>query len=309
MIAGRRGYSGPAHAWRHEETRLAWALVLPAIGTIALVAVFPVAWTFWESLHLHDLRMPWLGRPYIGLANYAEALGDRRFRSALAHTGVFVAASVTIELAGGLLLALALDRLARGASAVRTAVLLPWAIPTVVAALVWRFMFESPGGLANEAAVAMGATPPTWFANAAAAWVPIVLADAWKTTPFVAILLLAGMQTLDRSLFEAAAIDGAGPWQRFLGITLPLLMPALLVACLFRTLDAFRVFDVIYVMTGGGPGTATEPIAVYTFTTLLQNLRFGYGSALSVIVFLVAFGVALVVIRLFGRDALLERRR
>jgi ABC-type sugar transport system permease subunit len=309
MIAGRRGYSGPAHAWRREETRLAWALVLPAIGTIALVAVFPVAWTFWESLHLHDLRMPWLGRPYIGLANYAEALGDRRFRSALAHTGVFVAASVTIELAGGLLLALALDRLARGASAVRTAVLLPWAIPTVVAALVWRFMFESPGGLANEAAVAMGATPPTWFANAAAAWVPIVLADAWKTTPFVAILLLAGMQTLDRSLFEAAAIDGAGPWQRFLGITLPLLMPALLVACLFRTLDAFRVFDVIYVMTGGGPGTATEPIAVYTFTTLLQNLRFGYGSALSVIVFLVAFGVALVVIRLFGRDALLERQR
>jgi len=139
--------------------------------------------------------------------------------------------------------------------------------------------------------------------------VPIVLADAWKTTPFVAILLLAGMQTLDRSLFEAAAIDGAGPWRRFTGVTLPLLTPALLVAFLFRTLDAFRVFDVVYVMTGGGPGTATEPIALYTFTTLLQNLRFGYGSALSVIVFLVAFGVALVIIRVFGGGAFVERRR
>jgi ABC-type sugar transport system permease subunit len=253
--------------------------------------------------------MPWLGRPYIGLANYAEAFGDGRFRSALAHTGIFVAATVTIEITGGLVLALALDRLSRGVSVVRTAVLLPWAIPTVVAALVWRFIFESPGGLANEAAAAIGATPPTWFADAVMAWVPIVLADAWKTTPFVAILLLAGMQTLDRSLFEAAAIDGAGPWRRFTGVTLPLLMPALLVAFLFRTLDAFRVFDVVYVMTGGGPGTATEPIALYTFTTLLQNLRFGYGSALSVIVFLVAFGVALVIIRVFGGDAFVERRR
>jgi ABC-type sugar transport system permease subunit len=309
MIARSRGHPPSTRAWGRGETRLAYALVLPAIGTIALVAVFPIAWTVWESLHLHDLRMPWLGRPYVGLANYAEAFGDRRFWSALAHTGVFVVASVTLELTGGLGLALVLDRLSRGASAVRTAVLLPWAIPTVVAALVWRFIFESPGGLANAVVAMTGATPPTWFADAVAAWVPIVLADAWKTTPFVAILLLAGMQSLDRSLFEAAAVDGAGPWRRFSGVTLPLLRPALLVAFLFRTLDAFRVFDVVYVMTGGGPGTATEPIALYTFTTLLQNLRFGYGSALSVIVFLVAFGVALLIIRVFGGDAFLERRR
>jgi ABC-type sugar transport system permease subunit len=292
-----------------RDTPLAWALVLPAIGVMALVAIFPIGWTLWESLFLDDLRMPWLGRPYVGLANYAEAFGDRRFWEALAHTGVFVTVSVTIELIGGLVLALGLDHLRRGSGAVRTAVLLPWAIPTVVGALVWRFIFESPGGVANAAAAALGVMPPTWFADPVMAWVPLVVADAWKTTPFVAVLLLAGLQTIDRSLFEAAAVDGAGSWRRFIAITLPLLRPALLVAFLFRTLDGFRVFDVVYVMTGGGPGTATEPLALFTFTTLLQNLRFGYGAALSVLVFLIAGGIALATMRTFGGEAFLERRR
>ncbi len=303
------GRRAPAVSWRRDEARLAWALSLPALGTIALVAVFPIGWTVWESLHLHDLRMPWLGRPFIGLDNYAEAIGDGRFWSALGHTSLFVVASVTLELAGGLLLALMLHRVSRGAGLMRTAVLLPWAVPTVVAALVWRFLFDSPAGLVNALIEGVGLTPPTWFADAAAAWVPLVLADAWKTTPFVAILLLAGLQNIDPSLFEAAAMDGAGPWRRFTDVTLPLLRPALLVAFLFRALDAFRVFDVVYVMTGGGPGTATEPLALYTFGTLLQNLRFGYGSALSVIVFIVAFAGALFTIRVFGSDAFLERQK
>ena len=294
-------------AWLRDEARLGWALALPAIGVVALVAVFPILWTFWESLHQHDLRMPWLGRPFIGAANYLEALVDRRFWNALAHTGVFAGATVALELAAGLVLALALDRLARGRGLVRTAVLLPWAIPTVVAALIWRFMFESPAGLANAVLERIGVAPPTWFADALAAWVPLILADVWKTTPFVAILLLAGLQSIDRSLYEAASIDGAGPWRQFTGVTLPLLRPSLLAAFLFRALDAFRVFDVVYVMTGGGPGTATEPIALYTFSTILQHLRFGFGSALSVIIFVVAFIFALASLRLFGGDAFQNR--
>jgi ABC-type sugar transport system permease subunit len=294
-------------SWRRDEARLGWALVLPALAVIGLVAVFPILWTLWESLHLHDLRMPWLGRPFVGGANYAEAAADPRFRQALAHTAGFVAVSITIEIAAGLVLALALDRVARGRGLVRTAVLLPWAIPTVVAALVWRFIFESPAGLANAMLVQLGVAPPTWFADAAAAWVPLVLADVWKTTPFVALLLLAGLQNIDRSLHDAAAIDGAGPWQQFRQITLPLLAPALVVAFLFRTLDAFRVFDVIYVMTGGGPGTATESIAIYTFAVIMQNLRFGFGSALSVIIFTVAFVFALAGIRLLGGNAFEDR--
>ena len=278
---------------RRGEARLGWLMALPALAVIALIALGPVLWAVWESLYLHDLRMPWLGRRLIGLRNYVEALSNPRFWEAIGHTVAFAAVSVTLEIVLGLALAVAVDSMTRGRGVVRTAMLLPWAVPTVVVGLVWRFMFETPTGL-------------IWFADPLAAWVPIVLADVWKTTPFVALLLLAGLQNIERSLYEAAQMDGATAWRQFTGITLPLLKPALLVALVFRTVDAFRVFDVIYVMTGGGPGTATEPIAMYTFSVLLENLRFGYGSALSVMIFGVTFLLALVAIRLMGRGALVE---
>ena len=292
---------------QRSEARLGWAMALPALSVIALVAIGPILWAIWESLHLHDLRMPWLGRRFIGAQNYIEAFSDSRFWDAIGHTVLFAAASVTIELVVGLALAMAVDSMTRGRGVVRTAMLLPWAVPTVVVGLVWRFMFETPGGLVNTILVRAGVTaPPIWFADPVAAWVPVILADVWKTAPFVAILLVAGLQVIDTSLYEAAQIDGASSWQQFTRITLPLLRPALLVALIFRTVDAFRVFDVIYVMTGGGPGTATEPIALYTFSALLENLRFGYGSALSVIIFTVTFLLALVAIHLMGRRALVE---
>jgi ABC-type sugar transport system permease subunit len=290
-----------------REERLGWALAFPALGIVALIAVFPMLWTFWESLHLDDLRMPWLGRPFVGWGNYLEVTSDPRFWSALGRTTSFALVTVALELGAGLVLALMLARIVRGRGLVRTIVILPWAIPTVVAALVWRFIFESPGGLATAALAEIGVAAPTWFADEFAAWVPLVLADVWKTTPFVALLLLAGLQNIDRSLYEAADVDGAGPWQQFINITLPLLRPALLVAALFRALDAFRVFDVMFVMTGGGPGTATETVAMYTFSTLLQHLRFGYGAALSVIAFVLAFALALVGLRRFGAGALQSR--
>jgi ABC-type sugar transport system permease subunit len=287
-----------------QEARLAWRLVLPAFLTILLVVLFPLLWTLWESLHLHDLRMPWLGNPFIGLSNYLEAMRDSRFWSALAHTTFFAVTSVGLELIVGLGLALALNRAFRGRGLVRAAVLIPWAIPTVVSALLWRFMFEGQSGIVNSLLVSLGilGEPVVWFIRPAAAWVPVVLADVWKTTPFVALLLLAGLQNIDASLYEAARIDGASAWRQFRHVTLPLLKPALLVALIFRTLDAFRVFDLVYALTGGGPGTSTEPIALYTFNTLLQNLQFGYGSALSIIVFVVTFSLALLYIRFLGAD-------
>ena len=287
-----------------QEARLAWGLVLPAVGTIILVAFFPLAWTFWESVHLHDLRMPWLGRPVIGADNYVEALGDPRFWSALGHTAFFVGVSVSLELGLGIGLALAMNRSFRGRGLVRVVVLVPWAIPTVVAGLVWRFMFEGESGIANAVLVGSGllSEPLVWFVQAGTAWVPVILADVWKTTPFVALLLLAGLQNIDASLYEAARIDGASAWRQFVHVTLPLLKPAILVALIFRTLDAFRIFDLIYALTGGGPGTSTEPISLYTFNVLLQTLRFGYGSALSIIVFIITFVLALLYIRLLGAD-------
>jgi ABC-type sugar transport system permease subunit len=293
-----------------QEARIAWWLVLPALLTIVLVALFPLLWTFWESVHLHDLRMPWLGRPFVGLDNYLEAFGDPRFWGALGHTAFFAVTSVGLELLIGLWFALALNRAFRGRGLVRAAVLVPWAIPTVVSALLWRFMFEGQHGIVNAMLVQLGVAgePLVWLIHPTLAWVPVILSDVWKTTPFVALLLLAGLQNIDASLYEAARIDGASGWRQFRHITLPLLKPAILVALIFRTLDAFRVFDLIYALTGGGPGTSTEPIALYTFNALLQNLQFGYGSALSVIVFLITFGLALLYIRFLGAELTGARR-
>jgi ABC-type sugar transport system permease subunit len=295
-------HGDPGYGVERREARLAWWLVSPALAAIVLVALFPLGWTVWESLHLHDLRMPWLGQPFIGLENYLEAFGDERFRAAMGHTLFFAAVSVTLELVLGTMLALAMNRAFRGRGLMRASVLVPWAMPTVVSGLLWKFMFDGDAGIANAVLVKVGVLnqPLVWFIRTGVAWVPVILADVWKTTPFVALLLLAGLQNIDGSLYEAARIDGASAWRQFRFVTLPLLKPAILVALIFRTLDAFRVFDLIYVMTGGGPGTSTEPIALYTFNSLLQYLRFGYGSALSVIVFAVTFGLALVYIKYLG---------
>jgi ABC-type sugar transport system permease subunit len=285
-----------------QDRRLAFAFVTPAVSVIALIAIFPLVWTVWNSLHLQDLRMPWLGHPFIGLDNYAELARDPRFWSSLRHTLFFTVVTVSLELVLGLIIALAMNSAFRGRGAARAVSLLPWAIPTVVAALLWRFMFDSQAGIVNALLVAIGVLerPMVWFIEATTAWIPVILSDVWKTTPFVAILLLAGLQNIDRSLYEAAEVDGASAWWRLWHITIPLLKPTIFVALIFRTLDAFRVFDLLYALTGGGPGTATEPIALYTHTIILQHLRFGYGSALSVVVFVITFGLALIYIRGLG---------
>ena len=294
----------------HADAHLARWLLLPALGVIAAVVGFPLCWMVWESLHLHDLRMPWLGRPFIGLANYRDAMVDPRFRTALTHTVLFVIVSVTLELVGGLVLALAMRQATRGRAGLRVLILLPWAIPTAASALVWRFLFDSQAGLVNEVLVTAHLlhAPQVWLVDPVLAWIPIVAADVWKTTPFVALLLLAGLQNIDQSLYDAARIDGARPWRELVEITLPLLKPAIVVALAFRALDAFRVFDLIYVLTGGGPGTATESVSLYTFSALLQKLRFGYASALSVIVFAATFGLGLIYIRVSGGHLLSVER-
>jgi ABC-type sugar transport system permease subunit len=293
-----------------EEKRLARWLVAPALVFILLGSLVPIAATGWEALHGHDLRLPWQGRPFIGLANFVEAARDPRFGAALLHTVTFAVITVPLELALGLVLALTMQAAGRGRSLVRLAALLPWAIPTVIAALVWRFMFDAQAGIVTAPFRALGLVAPSfdWFAHPLAAWVPIGATDVWKTTPFVAILLLAGLQTIDPALHEAARIDGAGPARRFATITLPLLGPALVVAAAFRTLDALRLFDAVYVLTGGGPGTATEPLSLYAFIALMQRLRFGYGSALSVTVFFLTFAFALVWVRALGRSLVGDRR-
>jgi ABC-type sugar transport system permease subunit len=283
-----------------RERHLGWALVVPALVVIVLVAIIPLGWTLSESLHQHDLRTPWRDRPFIGWANYAEAAHADRFWRALQNTVFFTATSVILEVGLGLAVALALNHVRRARGLTRTALLLPWAIPAAVVALLWRFLFDARAGFVNHVAAALGLADAglVWFSQPTLAWVPVILADVWKTTPFVALLLLAGLQGIDEGLYESARIDGAGAARRLLSITLPMLKPALLVTLVFRTLDGFRVFDLIYVMTGGGPGTATEPVALYAFNIMLQDLRFGYGAAVSVVIFLVVFLLAVTYIGL-----------
>ena len=279
-----------------HDSRLALLLVTPALVVIAGIALVPIAATVWEALHQHDLRLPWLGRPFIGAGNFVEALGDARFREAVAHTVAFSTISVPLELSLGLALAVLMHTVRRGRGLVRVAALLPWAIPTVVAALVWRLMFEN-------VATAMRVD---WFSDPLTAWIPIVVADVWKTTPFVAVLLLAGLQTIDPEVYDSARLDGASPMRQFLTITIPLLAPSLVVAAAFRTLDALRIFDVPYVMTAGGPGTATEPLSMYAFAALMERLRFGYGSALSITLLALTFVVALASVRALSRATPVE---
>ena len=279
------------------SSRLALLLIAPALLIVFGVAVIPIGATLWEAAHQHDLRLPWLGTPFVAGGNVAEAAVDPRAGAAALRTIVFAAISVPLELTLGLVLALVMHRASRVRGLIRVATLLPFTIPTVVAALVWRFIVEST----SQQTGAMLTDP-------VAAWIPIVVADAWKTTPFVAVLLLAALQGIDEEIYDAARIDGARASRQFATITLPLIAPALVVAGAFRTLDALRLFDLPYVMTGGGPGTATEPLSLYAFVVLMQRLRFGYGSALSVLVFGLALLVAIASVRVLGRVTVGERR-
>ena len=288
--------------WRRGERRLAWILVLPAMAMLALAQLFQSPGPDGSHSTCTTSGCPGSDGPSSAWPTTWRPSAIAAFLTAAVHTVMFAAAAVTLEMAGGLALALAMDRLTRGVRVVRTAILLPWAVPTVVAALIWRFIFESPAGVASVLAERVAGVSPTWLADPVAAWIPIVIADVWKTTPFVALLLIAGLQNIDRSLYEAASLDGAGVWQQFRDVTLPLLKPALSVAFLFRLLDAFRVFDIVYVLTGGGPGGVHRTGCALHLCDAPEDLAIRYGSALSVMVFLVSFGIALLAVRVLTAE-------
>jgi multiple sugar transport system permease protein len=218
----------------------------------------------------------------VGLENYLFLLSDDRFWNALKNTAYFTAVSVSLELILGLSIALLLQRSFRLKGFVRALVLIPWAIPTVVSAKMWEWIYNTDFGILNY----IVGSKINWLGNPFLALNAAVFMDVWKTTPFVAILLMAGLQVIPQELYQAAKVDGAGRWDTFKTITLPLLKPVILVVLLFRTLDAFRIFDAIYVLTGGGPANTTETLSIYAYKVLFQTLQFGYGSTLSVVVFL-----------------------
>jgi len=276
-----------------SEKRLAFAMVSPSMVLIALVAAYPILYAIWLSLHEYSVRVAGLSR-WAGLGNYQTALSNNDFWKALVTTLVFTTASVFLELVIGLAMAMAMHAAFKGQGLLRTVVLVPWAVLTVVTAIMWRTIFESPQGFVNQ----ILGTDTVWLGQEPQALIVIIIADVWKTAPFMALLILAGLQVIPDDIYEAAKVDGATAWQRFRKITIPLLMPAILVALIFRTLDALRIFDLPYVLTKGAHGTTT--LSLIAQQTFAENRIYGLGAAYSVLTFIVVMIVSFTYIRTVG---------
>ncbi len=255
------------------------AFLAPAAIVLAVVTFFPIVYVLWLSLTHYSLIGD--APTFAGIENFARLFADRRFWNALGNTLYFTVVSVALEVAVGLGFALLLARPFVGRAPMRAVVLLPWAIPTVVAARMWEWMYNGDFGVINY----LLGTETNWLGDPVWAMHAAIVMDVWKETPFVALLLLAGRLSIAPELYQAARLDGAGAWRSFRHITWPLLKPLLLIVLIFRTIGAFRVFDAIYVLTGGGPANTTETLSIYAYKVLFQALEFGYGSAIAVAVF------------------------
>jgi multiple sugar transport system permease protein len=273
-------------------------MLAPSLLLILLVAAYPILYAIWLSLHDYSVVNPGLKRWDIG-GNYSEALGSSEFWSAFRTTFIFTAFSVALETIIGLGMALAMHAAFRGQGLLRTVILVPWAVLTVVTAIMWRTIFEAPLGLVPSILDTIGiGQNVVWLGERPYALIVMIIADVWKTAPFMALLILAGLQTIPGELYEAAKVDGAKTMQRFMRITLPLLKPAILVALIFRTLDALRIFDLPFVLTKGAQGTST--LSLIAYEELQSNQIIGLGSALSVLTFLIVMAVSLLYIRFVG---------
>jgi len=270
-----------------------YGFIAPTLLVLAALALFPILNAAWTSLH-YDFGLG--TRTFAGLQNFIDLAHDAEARTALWFTLLFVAYSVPAELVIGLAIALVIHRTFRGRGWVRASVLVPWAIPTVVTSWMWLYIFDGDRGLLNfllfgrETDAYVTFLRYTDWARAA-----VIVADVWKTAPFAALLILAGLQTIPDELDEAARIDGAGPWRRFFGVTLPLLRPALLIVLLFRTIDAFRVFDLVYVMTRARAGT--DVLQYLGYQRLIVESNFGVGCAVAVVTFVLIAAVSVVYVR------------
>jgi multiple sugar transport system permease protein len=278
-----------------SERRLAWMLCAPAVIAMLAVTAYPIGYAIVLSVQQIDLRFP-DESGFVGLDNYASVLSSDLWWTDLFNTAFVMVTSVAIELVLGMAIALVMHRAIFGRGVVRTAVLIPYGIITVVAAFAWQFAFSPDTGFVNN--LPLISEDMDWFGGRFSSFAVIILAEVWKTTPFMALLLLAGLVTIDRQLYEAAKVDGANATQRFFRITLPLMKPAILVALLFRTLDAFRVFDTIFIMTAGAQDT--ESVSILGFNQLISRLNLGLGSAVSVLIFLCVLIIAFLYVRGFG---------
>lgn len=272
---------------RKREKQTGWLLIIPALLILALVFVYPIARAFWLSLFTENLGTE-LKPVFSGLSNYSRMLGDGRFWQSLGNTTIFTVISITLELILGMIFALVLNQSFFGRGLARTSTLIPWALPTAVMGLAWAWIFNDQYGVVNDILLRLGFIQEgiIWLGEPITAMFSLIVADVWKTTPFIALILLAGLQSISQDLYEAHAMDGATPWQSFTQITLPLLTPQILISLLFRFAQSFGVFDLVQVMTGGGPAGSTEMVSIYIYATVRRYLDFGYGATLVTVTFL-----------------------
>jgi len=284
-----------------SERLLGYAMLAPAAALLSLVVVYPVVQLVLTSFRQLDQGSRAGAAPFVGFENYAFALADPRFWGATGNTVLYIVLTVPAALAVGLGLALLANLPFRVKWPVRLGLLLPWALPLVFAGLIFRWFFDYQQGIVNDVLLRLGFARLQWLSSPGLAFAATSIAIVWKSSSFVALVLLAGLQAIPRELYEAAAVDGASAWQRFRSVTLPALGPAIVVALIFRTITAIQTFDIPYAMTGGGPGEATETLAMYIHKTTIDFLDFGYGSALAVLMFLVSAAATSVYLRHLGR--------
>ena len=296
IVEGRPRLTGRARA----ERNLAWKLCAPAVVVMLLVTAYPIAYAIWLSLFKYDLRFPG-NRAFVGVRNYTDVLTSPLWWQDLVTTLLITAFSVAIELVLGMLLALVMHRAIFGRRTVRASILIPYGIVTVVGALAWRFAFDPATGFVNE----LLNSEEAWLSERLPSLIVIVLTEIWKTTPFMALLLLAGLTLVPDQLYQAARVDGATAVQRFTKITLPLIKPAILVALLFRTLDAFRIFDSVFILTRGANNT--ETVSILGYNQLVNRLHLGIGSAVSVLIFVCVLVIAFLFVKGFGADLSQQR--
>jgi multiple sugar transport system permease protein len=282
--------------------RGAWYVPLALL--VGLVFVYPALRTVGLSLFRQSAANGFQTE-FVGLANFERIAGDSRLLNSLRVTAIFTVASVALEFTFGLILALAANQLMKGEDAVRTILLIPWTLPTAVIAVLWAWIFNDQFGVVNAILLRLRivSAPFTWLATAPGAMTAIIIADVWKTVPFVFIILLAGIQSIPPELYEAIEIDGGGAWAKFRFVTWPLLSPFAFIALIFRAIQAFAIFDLVYVMTGGGPGGSTETVSIYVYQTYMRYLDFGYGSAISVAMVLFFAIFAWTLYRIVVREA------
>jgi trehalose/maltose transport system permease protein len=295
----RRPRRRRASALQRKQTRLAWLMLAPALLVVAFVAFYPLGQTVYQSF-TNQQFLVLEPTKWVGLANYRKLVHDEAFRHSIVVTVKFTVVTVSFEFVLGLIIALVVNSSFKGRGVMRAVMLVPWAIPTVVSAQMWKWMYDQIFGPINDAGVRLHVLSHSvaWVADPSTALWAVSAVDIWKTSPFVALLLLAGLQVIPHDLYEAADVDGVGKWHQFWRITFPLLKPAILVALIFRTLDALRVFDIFYVFFGSRADTQTMSIVAQN--TIVTEGDVGYGAAISVAIFLI-IGLFVVIYTTFIR--------